>query len=1522
MNATEARQRIDRFTAKFGVEYLRFACCAALPVALTPELLHLIRLNFFAGTDTDATSLSYTAEADLLTASGLCSEVNEGLYTLEPDLRTELLRRLPRVCGKERAEELSWFLTQYTERSLSWAGQNGAQRSAYPALIAAQRFTALSVIEPTRALQWLEERQGRGGQTVGQAAWDVAMYQELSEQNNTEDKYVERARTRRVALEAQAEEEFAKRVLVVPNLSPAAVALAPGPLRVFLSGNFSLIAEREAINTELRARSEVTLTGWEAGNNTRTELDERLRHKTNVFVCILDAIGGISGGVEHEYRIAREVTDNRPAPLPCLIYFKTQGERPDGYDHEVSAFKDELRRDHQVQEYSTANELAQRVAHDLRAAQARHSLPITLPPSYETLLALLDVEALEQVLPVLAYFNEGYQHHDIGDALIHALRETWDVANSPAERLVTVWNALNDAYPEVFRAGQGAIQDERHFTGAALGARTLLESRDSILQYPRIATTWFDAQTKTQEWLLMMRLPSAPRVRLKQDDNVIFRLAWSPDGRWLAVPTVTGKVFLWREEAWRNASVGAELSQDDAFLVLHESSHGINQVAWSADGKYLAAVGFDHLCRVWRVQDRKEGWQSERLQRGSDVRTVAWASEGRTMAVGTAYGNIHFYHRVERRWERRNWHKTGQPVNVLAYRSLGTSEVSPRLAFGAENGLLGVLREGDSSYQAIPLGGHNVTSLAWSPTGELVAGTNDGSLFRVIWSNGNKNAPVTRHFNGHQGTVTALSFSADGRLLASKGMSGPVRFWSTTTWEEVGSYPETASNFTLSGLAFHPRDAGLLALSSQADTNVLLLTDPAWVPNGGQETTSSSRPLEGLRLLWIEDTPHRNQQAIQRALNEQGASVTYYTATEMPSDALLPDKSDLVLADYSSYTSVMASDSSSATGDSKILPFGIRLLHQMRQVANQVPVLLLTKASKEKYTFLEIEGIAGMASDATELYTLLTTFWEQTPRGPFYTETAIRAYVRAIERNVNPQSKGEVYGCLLLGIIISESSQSSPSDRPSRRWLCTTVERLYVVADTMIDGTRKQLSSSISILLRDAYPVDAMRLQPATNLPLLVLGIGPLELFYESELHPDPTRLEWQVRKLILDSKRRNLEPFQRELLLLAEEYDSLHDSSIRKDNVRRNTTARLEGKIRNTIKAAPETSVKAILPELTEFVPILENSRLGNQVVAAAILEAYPDMNYLSWLVDLVVSGSRLLEERAARALYQAVTSLDLIYAREIYERMFSAQGLKLGLRTDSQQRILADALNTLTQRVNVAPVRHRRAVLIGVDTTIQPRDFPRLPYAGHDIKALDAVLTKIGFEQSEILINEGATQEAIYSVLTEAANEAAPDDLIWVHYSGHGILLHIDGEDLPLLITFDTIPNRLATTGIPIVEFATIPRPVKEQSDASLFPWPFPRMLITLDAGLPPFIHAAAARLHDVAFLGAGRGEYQQRQLGQFTDALLDALSNPPTEISIADLANAVRTRFKVQPEPNSTLSEAVVSEGSIGSLKIITV
>jgi hypothetical protein len=146
----DAYDRIVNFARHFGEPHIALAMHAALPIGLTPELVHLIRVNFVK-------RAPMIAEADLL-LSPLCREVGGGLYEMYPEARELLLTELneDEEIPDSQIKELAEFLMVYATRNLSSA--------RFPELrnfLVAQQWTALARLRPAETAQSLASALGK-----------------------------------------------------------------------------------------------------------------------------------------------------------------------------------------------------------------------------------------------------------------------------------------------------------------------------------------------------------------------------------------------------------------------------------------------------------------------------------------------------------------------------------------------------------------------------------------------------------------------------------------------------------------------------------------------------------------------------------------------------------------------------------------------------------------------------------------------------------------------------------------------------------------------------------------------------------------------------------------------------------------------------------------------------------------------------------------------------------------------------------------------------------------------------------------------------------------------------------------------------------------------------------------------------------------------------------------------------------------------------------------------------------------
>lgn len=136
--------RVLAFSRRFGRDTTALAMHAALPLGLSPELVHLLRVNFVP-------RAPFIAEADLL-LSPLCEEVGGGMYVMDADVRELLLAEMARTpeYGDAHLRRVALFLRLWAARAQEDAADEDAREH-----LRVQQWVALAYADPARAAEEL-----------------------------------------------------------------------------------------------------------------------------------------------------------------------------------------------------------------------------------------------------------------------------------------------------------------------------------------------------------------------------------------------------------------------------------------------------------------------------------------------------------------------------------------------------------------------------------------------------------------------------------------------------------------------------------------------------------------------------------------------------------------------------------------------------------------------------------------------------------------------------------------------------------------------------------------------------------------------------------------------------------------------------------------------------------------------------------------------------------------------------------------------------------------------------------------------------------------------------------------------------------------------------------------------------------------------------------------------------------------------------------------------------------------------
>ena len=309
------------------------------------------------------------------------------------------------------------------------------------------------------------------------------------------------------------------------------------------------------------------------------------------------------------------------------------------------------------------------------------------------------------------------------------------------------------------------------------------------------------------EWGYLMRQCHQDLLTIRGDWGRVFSVRFSPDGKLLATGTEDGIARIW------DATTGRLVKE----LVGHP--HRINAVAFSPDGQLLLTGGNASRAKIWSVET---GTELASIKCNLEVRAVAFLPNGKRFvtaggdfcvtlwdtetgaAVRTLRGHEkailslsvspdgRFLASGSQDYTVRIWDaEAGSLVRLIDLRtSLFPANYPYALAFTPDGKRIAI---GDAANQiqfwdVEGKGGPTLLTKAEVNTGDSIAFSPRISLFATghirdnhvrIWqlSNGRE----LKTFAGHGARVNSVTFSPDGRRLASGSGDGSVKLWSVLT---------------------------------------------------------------------------------------------------------------------------------------------------------------------------------------------------------------------------------------------------------------------------------------------------------------------------------------------------------------------------------------------------------------------------------------------------------------------------------------------------------------------------------------------------------------------------------------------------------------------------------------------------------------------------------------------------------------------------------------------------------------------
>jgi WD40 repeat protein len=284
----------------------------------------------------------------------------------------------------------------------------------------------------------------------------------------------------------------------------------------------------------------------------------------------------------------------------------------------------------------------------------------------------------------------------------------------------------------------------------------------------------YDRSPTLQARSALIQAAGQPLDDLMADGSTIHSMAFSPDGRTLAVGDESGSLGLWDTRTGRRTAV------------LGGVGTGYT-VAFSRDGATLAVGSKNGTVSLW---DTRTDTRTTTLNEGSAVGSVAFSPDDRTLAIGTGSGTVEL-------WDTRAHRPTAALKEGSNVVDVAFSPDGHTLAVSDSNTNIGLWDTGSHRRTALLAEGSIIGGIAFSPDGHTLAvGDFGGNV--TLWNTGTRQRSATL---AEGSPVAAVAFSPDGHTIAAADYGGLVGLWDATTHRRSAT---VANGSIINVMAFSP----------------------------------------------------------------------------------------------------------------------------------------------------------------------------------------------------------------------------------------------------------------------------------------------------------------------------------------------------------------------------------------------------------------------------------------------------------------------------------------------------------------------------------------------------------------------------------------------------------------------------------------------------------------------------------------------------------------------------------------------
>lgn len=271
-------------------------------------------------------------------------------------------------------------------------------------------------------------------------------------------------------------------------------------------------------------------------------------------------------------------------------------------------------------------------------------------------------------------------------------------------------------------------------------------------------------------------LETRSEIKSYSTSHEIINLAFSPNGRFLVSGTLDGNVALWDT---------SDTSSSPLRIISNHSVAGTSvsrtSVAFSPDGQILATSGDDQEIRLWDLQTNSLVYEIDENQA---VYTLAFSSNGNILASAGSRSTINLWN-----WNNEDkiksfgpyigsvdsvaFHPKNSEIITFSVQALNTREQRTEpsnyniyfLNFEEEQ-IETVLNEHEN----------DVLALSFNSDGSLLASASRDKTIK-LWDT--EQECLIRSFENHSGAVRSIVFKSNSNVFATAGADSTIRIWSS-----------------------------------------------------------------------------------------------------------------------------------------------------------------------------------------------------------------------------------------------------------------------------------------------------------------------------------------------------------------------------------------------------------------------------------------------------------------------------------------------------------------------------------------------------------------------------------------------------------------------------------------------------------------------------------------------------------------------------------------------------------------------